>query len=417
MSYVQHLQCVSCGQTYPPKQVAYTCPACGPRDGILDVVYDLFAVAGRLTLSDLMDAPPTHWRYGPLLPLAEKHCGYDWPIGWTPLSDSRALAAEVGVRRLRLKDEGRNLSGSFKDRASSIGVVRAVDAGARAVACASTGNAAVSMAACAALAGMPANIFVSQNVPAGKLAQLLIYGSRVFKVQGTYEQAYDLCMQACDRFGWYNRCCAYNPYLVEGKKTGGMELAEQCFADPPDWVAVSVGDGCTIAAIGKGLRQMRELEIIDWAPRLLGVQAAGVAPIARAFETGALECPAGHTFADSINVAVPRNWRKAVNEVRQSGGTFVTVNDDEIASAMVGAGRLAGVFAEPAAATSIAGVASAVADGIIDRRASVVAMVTGNGLKDIDGARRCVGEPYEVAPDLDAVARHLKGASLDAPSG
>ena len=408
VSFVDHLECVCCGQAYAPSRVGFTCPACGPDDGILDVAYDLAAVGRSLTLSDLSEAPASHWRYGPLLPLEEEHAGYDWPIGWTPLTETPALAAQVGVKRLRIKDEGRNLSGSFKDRASSVGVVRALDAGARVIACASTGNAAVSMAACAALAGMAANIFVSQSVPAGKLAQLLIYGARVFKVQGTYAQAYDLCMQACERFGWYNRCCAYNPYLVEGKKTGGMELAEQCFADPPDWVAVSVGDGCTIAAIGKGLRQMRELEIIDWSPRLLGVQAEGVAPIARAFETDRLDPCDGDTFADSINVPVPRNWRKAVRAVRESEGAFVTVSDDEIAEAMRLTGHLAGVFAEPAGAASIAGIARALAEGIIGPRSSVVAMLTGNGLKDIAAARRCVGEPIDVPSDLEAVAKWVE---------
>jgi threonine synthase len=407
VSYVHYLECVCCGQRYAPSKIGYTCPTCGPAEGILDVAYDLLEVGRHLALSDLLDAPPNQWRYGPLLPLDEKHVGVNWPIGWTPLMEAPALAVAVGVKRLRIKDDGRNLSGSFKDRASSIGVVRAVDAGAKAIACASTGNAATSLAACAALAGMPANIFVSQIVPDGKLAQLLVYGARVFKIQGTYAEAYDLCMQACERFGWYNRCAAYNPYLVEGKKTGGMELAEQCLADPPDWVAVSVGDGCSIAGIAKGLRQMRELEIIDWSTRILGVQAEGVAPIAKAFQTDCLESCAGVTFADSINVPVPRNWRKAVRAVREAEGTFVTVTDDEITKAIQLTGKLTGVFAEPAAATSVAGIARAVADGIIDPRTSAVAFLTGNGLKDIAGARRSVGQPIEIPPDIDEVAKHV----------
>jgi len=415
VSYVRHLECVCCGQVYPPSKVGFTCPSCGPSDGILDVAYDMEAVARNFALSDLSDAPQDHWRYGPLLPLEKRHAGRSWPIGWTPLAEVPALAKAVGVKRLRIKDDGRNLSGSFKDRASSVGVIRALDAGARAISCASTGNAAVSMAACAALAGLPAYIFVSRVVPAGKLAQLLIYGAHVFRVEGTYAQAYDLCMQACDRFGWYNRCCAYNPYLVEGKKTAGMELAEQCFADPPDWVAVSVGDGCTIAGIGKGLRQMRELEFIDWSPRLLGVQVQGVAPIAEAYNADSddwsarrtLPGCAGNTFADSINVAVPRNWRKAGRAVRESEGVFVTVTDDQIVEAMRQTGRLAGVFAEPAAAAAIAGVARAVADEIISPKASVVAMLTGNGLKDLAGAQRCVGQAMDVQPDIEAAAKFI----------
>lgn len=406
-SYVTGLRCVSCGTLYAPEKVAYTCPACGPDEGILDVLYDMARVGRDLALSDLLDGPQNHWRYGPLLPVSAHHIGKNWPIGWSPLVEAAPLARALGVKRLRLKDDGRNNSGSFKDRASSIGVVRAAEVGASAIACASTGNAAVSLAACAAMASLPAYIFVSRRIPEGKLAQLLIYGATVFRVNGTYDDAYRLCAAACDRFGWYNRNCAYNPYLVEGKKTGGLEIAEQCLADPPDWVVMSVGDGCSIAGVAKGLRQMHELGLVDWTTRLLGVQAAGVAPVQAAFETGRLPACTGDTFADSINCPVPRNWRKAVNAVRESEGAFVSVTDDEIRAAMRDTGRLAGIFAEPAAATSIAGVAAAVRAGIIAPQASVVAYVTGNGLKDIKAAIECTKGPVDVSPDLDAVAAHV----------
>lgn len=408
VSYVHHLKCVSCNAQYAPNKVAYTCPACGPDDGILDVVYDMDAVGRSLTLSDIIDGPQNHWRYGPLLPVTAHHIGDAWPIGWTPVVNAPLLAKELGVRRLRLKDDGRNASGSFKDRASSIGVVRAAEAGAKAIACASTGNAAVSLAACAAMASMPAYIFVSKRIPEGKLAQLLIYGATVFRVDGTYDDAYRLCAQACERFGWYNRNCAYNPYLVEGKKTGGLEIAEQCMVDPPDWVSMGVGDGCSIAGVAKGLRQMRELELVDWSPRLLGVQAEGVAPIKAAMETGQLESPTGNTFADSINCPAPRNWRKAINAVRESEGAFVTATDDEIRTSMRLAGRLAGIFAEPAAAAAIAGVAVAVREGVLDGRADVLAYVTGNGLKDVPAAMSAAGTPVDVTPSIDAVARVIE---------
>ncbi len=404
VSYVDHLRCVVCGARYAPSKVAYTCPACGPDDGILDVVYDMTRVGANFAISDLLDAPQNHWRYGPLLPVTAHHIGAQWPIGWTPMIEAAPLAREVGVKRLRLKDDGRNASGSFKDRASSIGVVRAAEAGAKAIACASTGNAAVSLAAGAAMAGIPAYIFVSRRIPEGKLAQLLIYGATVFRVNGSYDDAYRLCTRACDAFGWYNRNCAYNPYLVEGKKTGGLEIAEQCMMDPPDWVAMSVGDGCSIAGVGKGLGQMRELGLIDWSTRLLGVQAAGVAPIVTALDTDQLGESTGDTFADSINCPVPRNWRKAVATVRESEGTFVTVTDDEIRTAMRATGRLAGVFAEPAAAAAVAGVAAAVRQGLVAPSASVVAYITGNGLKDVKAAVDAVQGPVDIAPELDAVA-------------
>ena len=403
VSYVDHLACVCCGARYAPDKVAYTCPSCGPDDGILDVVFDMDAVSRDLTLSDILDGPQNHWRYGPLLPVTAHHIGEHWPIGWTPVVDAPVLAKALGVRRLRLKDDGRNNSGSFKDRASSVGVVRAAEAGATAIACASTGNAAVSLAACAAMASMKAFIFVSRRIPEGKLAQLLIYGATVFRVDGSYDDAYRLCGTACEKFGWYNRNCAYNPYLVEGKKTGGLEIAEQCMVDPPGWVVMSIGDGCSIAGVGKGLGQMRALEIIDWPARLLGVQAEGVAAVKTALETDRLVVPDGDTFADSINCPVPRNWRKAVNAVRESEGTIVSVTDDAIRHAMLLTGRRAGVFAEPAAAAAVAGVAQAVADGILDAKSDVLAYITGNGLKDVQAAISATGGPVDIKPDLAAV--------------
>lgn len=406
-SYVERLVCTCCGAAYAPAKVAYTCPSCGPDDGILDVEYDMDAVSRNFALSDLLAGPQNHWRYGPLLPVAAHHVGSDWPIGWTPLIDAPPLAKLLGVRRLRLKDDGRNASGSFKDRASSVGVVRATEAGAKAIACASTGNAAVSLAACSAMASLPAYIFVSKRIPEGKLAQLLVYGATVFRVDGTYDDAYRLCAQACDTFGWYNRNCAYNPYLVEGKKTGGLEIAEQCMADPPDWIVMSVGDGCSIAGAAKGVRQMHELGLIDWSAKFLGVQAEGVAPIQAAFESGELGACTGDTFADSINCPVPRNWRKAVDAVRRSEGAFVGVSDDEIRRAMQDTGRLAGVFAEPAAAAAIAGVAAAVREGILDGQADVVAYVTGNGLKDVRAAIEATGDPIDIPPDLAMVEKSI----------
>lgn len=408
VSYVRQLRCINCGATYSPEKVSYTCPSCGPDEGILDVEYDMNAVARDLAISDLLDGPQNHWRYGPLLPVTAHHIGVHWPIGWTPMVDAPLLAKLCGVKRLRLKDDSRNASGSFKDRASSIGVVRAAESGAKAIACASTGNAAVSLAACSAMASMPAYIFVSQRIPEGKLAQLLIYGATVFRVNGSYDDAYKLCASACEAFGWYNRNCAYNPYLVEGKKTGGLEIAEQCMSDPPDWVAMSVGDGCSIAGVAKGLKQMAELELIDWSTRLLGVQAEGVAPIQAAFETGTSGNASGDTFADSINCPVPRNVKKAIAAVRDSEGAYNSVTDDEIRWAMREVGRLAGIFAEPAAAAAVAGVAKAARDGVIDPKASVVAYISGNGLKDTPAAISAAGAPIDIAPNLDEVKRAIR---------
>jgi len=231
-------------------------------------------------------------------------------------------------------------------------------------------------------------------------------------VRGSYEDAFQLCQQACERWGWYNRNCAINPYLVEGKKTVGLEICEQMDWKVPDWVAVSVGDGCTIAAVWKAFHEMKTLRLIERTPKMLGVQAAGAAPVTIAFQTGEpLKPIEPHTIADSIAVGVPRNWKKAVLAIQSSGGSMINVQDEEILEAMRCAGRLTGIFAEPAAATAVAGVRRAVEEGIIGHKASVLAVVTGNGLKDIRAARSAVAEPFEVSPDgagLDTILREQR---------
>ena len=195
-----------------------------------------------------------------------------------------------------------------------------------------------------------------------------------------------------------------NPYLVEGKKTVGLEIGEQLDWKSPDWVAVSVGDGCTVAGVWKAFRELQALGLIGKTPRVLGVQAEGAAPVTAAFHSGEpLQPIAPRTVADSIAVGVPRNWKKAVLAVRESGGTMLNVGDGEILDAMRYTGRLAGIFAEPAAATAVAGLRKAVAEGIVGHRASAVAIITGNGLKDIQSAKSAVGAPFEIPPDGDGL--------------
>jgi threonine synthase len=381
-----------------------TCPKCGPDEGILDVKYDLTKAATTLTRDFLRTRPGSIWRYLELLPVDEAPPALAH-IGWTALIDAPRLAQALKVGRVRLKDDGRSASASFKDRASAVGVARAMAEGKHDIACASTGNAATSLAHCAAAAGLRARIFVGRNVPEGKLAQLLAYGASVFQVEGTYADAYALSRAACKAFGWYDRNCAVNPYLVEGKKTSGLEVAEQCADDPPDWVSMSVGDGCSIAGLHKGLAEMRAIGVIDWRARVLGSQAAEVAPIAAAFDAGGelADYKSGDTYADSINVPVPRNARKALHAVRESEGAFVTVTDRQIMDAVGVCGRLSGVFAEPAAAAAVAGVVEARQRGILGARSDVVIMITGNGLKDIRGALAALGKPHRLKPELAAV--------------
>lgn len=414
---IEELACVNCGTHYPVKestsQVWMTCEKCGPAEGILDFRYDLAAVRKAWQDKPLSSRLPNHWRYSELLPLKAQSMPYDWQVGWTPIIVADRLAKHLGLSRMLLKDEGRNPSASFKDRASAVGVAHALEVGATSVACASTGNAASSLACHAALAGIQANIFVPATAPEPKLAQLLVFGARVFAVEGTYDQAYQLCSAACEKFGWYNRNCAINPVLVEGKKTGGLEVAEQTAkSGVPDWLAVSVGDGCTIAGIWKGLVEMHTLGVIDRLPKLLGVQAAEVAPLVYAFKKNELPAPGqGATIADSIDVQTPRNWRKAVNALHDSGGTILSVSDEQILAAIRLAGRH-GVFAEPAAAAALAGVVAALDEQIIKPGESVLAMITGSGLKDTRSSIRAGGQPFKVQPSLDAIAAILEAQGV-----
>jgi threonine synthase len=425
-NFVTDLTCVHCGATFPGVNLVtaeatwMTCPRCGPAEGILDVGYDMDRVRAAWNKQPLDDRPRTHWRYSELLPLESTAIRHDWSVGFTPLIDSPRLARRLGIEQLLFKDDGRNPTGSFKDRASSVGVAHALQVGAKTVACASTGNAASSLAGHAALAGLPAFIFVPQTAPEPKLAQLRVFGATVFAVKASYDHAYDLCSKACQVFGWYNRNCAINPVLVEGKKTAGLEVAEQCrdLGIVPDWVAVSIGDGCTIAGIWKGLRQMLELGVIDRVPRLLGVQAAEVHPLTYALEHDALPPPSdGKTIADSIDVQVPRNWRKAAHALRDSHGELISASDEAILEAMRLAGRH-GIYAEPAAAAALAGVVAAIDAKIIAPHDRVVTMITGSGLKDTRSAIRAGGKPIPIEPSVDAVedALNVSRRSAEAQS-
>ena len=407
--FVTGFTCLVCGTSYPYGNV-FTCPRCGIQ-GILDVQYDEDSANANLK-KEILHRPFDHWRYRELLPVSSDLHFPHLHIGWTPVYDIPRLAHAVGIRKLFLKDDGRNPTNSFKDRASSVGVLKAMEFGFDTIACASTGNAASSLAGLSAAAGLRNYIFVPQRVPEPKVTQLLIFGATVLKVNGTYEKAFDLCRSACEQFGWYNRNSGTNPFLVEGKKTAGLEIGEQFGKNIPDWVIVSVGDGCTIGGIGKGLEEMKRLGFIDRIPRLLGVQADGARPIVDAFVSGKDLVPSDtHTIADSIAVGTPRNWRRAIRQIRASHGDMITVSDEEILEAMRLTGRLGGVFGEPAGVAGVAGLKKAVAQKIVKSNETAVVVITGNGLKDIQSARQAVGKELSVDPHLDSLAAVLSSLS------
>lgn len=405
MDHVTGLQCILCGRVYRTDQTLYTCPQCGSR-GILDVVYDYDRIgrnSSQATLASNHDR--SMWRYLDLLPVAEPTLIPPLQVGGTPLYHAVRLGQTLGMANLFIKDDGRNPTASLKDRASAIAVVKAREFGFSTVTCASTGNAASSLAGLAASVGLPTVIFVPERAPSAKIAQLLVFGAQVFAVQGTYDEAFDLCWEAGNEYGWYSRNTAVNPYLSEGKKTASLEICEQLQWHAPDKILVSVGDGCIIGGLWKGLQDLWALGWIDHLPQLVGVQAAGSAPLVRAWTEGTEEIVRiePRTIADSISVGVPRDGIKALRAVRNSGGCFVAVCDDEILEAMRILGRQGAVFAEPAGATGFAGLLRLLQDGGIRRDERVVVLVTGNGLKDTDAAIQAGGSPIPIQANMAVV--------------
>ena len=395
-THIHHLQCVLCGATYNPAEVQYSCPSCGPL-GVLAVHYDYEQIAPRISRAQLAaDHTSTLWRYRALLPIS--YSRGDTPplaIGGTPLYPVKRLRDKLGMSNLWLKDDTRNPSASLKDRASIIAVILAEG---RTVACASTGNAASSLAVQSAAVGLPCYIFVPQNAPRAKIVQLLMCGATVFSVDGSYDDAFDLCIEACNAFGWYNRNTGYNPYLVEGKKTVGLEIAEQLGWQAPDTILVPAGDGCIISGVYRGFEDLYRLGMIDRLPRLIAVQAEGSPAIVRALESDGIVRPyPANSIADGISVGLPRNGAMAVRHIRASGGFGITVTDAEILTAEKELATHTGVFAEPSGAASYAGLPRLLADGKIAKDERVVLLVTGSGLKSIDAVVNSAGSVIPIA--------------------
>lgn len=406
MQNVKYLECIKCGKRHTPLPDTYTCRECS---GLLEVVFDYGMIArevGREYFAGSRDF--SMWRYLPFLPVMPGTRRPPLRVGWSPLYHARSLGEALGLDYLYLKDDGINPTASLKDRASAMAVVKAAEAGAKTIACSSTGNAASSLAGSAASVGMETFIFVPDRAPRGKVAQLLIFGANVISVQGSYQDAFELSTKAIEKWGWYNRNAAINPYLVEGKKTVTLEVCEQLGWEAPDRVFVSVGDGCTMAGAWKGFLDLYNTGIIGSLPRMVGVQAEGCCPVSRAFHSNSPLVPMEeNTLADSIAVGVPRNPDKALKAVRESGGTMVDVSDQEILEAMRLLGNTSGVFGEPAGVTGLAGLKKLVSQGAVGRREKVAVLVTGNGLKDANNAVRAAGEPLKAAPDMDELVRLL----------
>ncbi len=413
--------CSRCSTSYDADEVRYTCPQCGVHAN-LTMQPDYARIGAGWQREDLADDPRhSLWRYGPLLPLAPPTWAAGSPfsaslgalssVGWTPLLGAGRLATELGLARLLIKDEGRNPTGSLKDRASAVVLARADELHEQTVATASSGNAAAALAGLSAAAGRPCVIFVPASAPEAKITQLLVYGATVLLVEGSYDQAVDLCQAACASWGWYNRSTGTNPLTAEGKKTCALEICEQLNWQAPETVIVAVGDGNILTGLWRGFADALGLGWISQLPRLIGVQAAAAPALANAWQSGAADvsmAPAT-TLADSINVGLPRDGWRALQALRANNGMCLTVGEEAILEALTRVARCSGIFVEPAAATAFAGLFQLVAAGQVRPDERVVVVSTGTGLKDVRAAARSVGKPLRVAPQLEAVAAALVG--------
>src|SRR5512142_2611563 len=417
-------RCSLCNAEYLPGQVTYTCPKDG---GNLDVILDYESIRSKYQPEDITSRTDySLWRYLPLLPVAE-YPGNATPlhaVGWTPVFNLGRLGEQLGMKHVWLKDESSNPTASFKDRASAIVVARAREIQAEVVITASTGNAGAALAGMAASVGQKAVILAPKTAPPAKVAQLLIFGATVILVDGTYDDAFDLTIEAAREFNWYCRNTGYNPFTAEGKKTAALEIWEwwytarqewlkplgQTDSDTPLTVFVSVGDGNIISGIHKGFKDLYQLGWLPRIPRIVGVQAEGSAAISNAFHNDSEEIVpvSAKTIADSISVDLPRDGVRAVRAAKETGGTYVNVSDDEILKAIAELCTV-GVFAEPAGATAYAGLVRAATDGIVREDEPVLVMNTGSGLKDVKAAMQAVSEAPVVKPTLEALKQVLKG--------
>jgi threonine synthase len=418
-------RCARCAHELTDTDPSPRCPRC---DGLLEIVHappavreqDLRALfAGRR--ADGSDGGSGVWRYRELvLPNAAAHI-VSHPEGNTPLLARARVAAWVGVEGLTLKHEGHNPTGSFKDRGMTVGVTQARRVGARAVACASTGNTSASLAAYAAHAGIPALVFVpAGQVALGKLSQSRAYGARTLLVRGDFDACLALVQEASARLGIY-LLNSINPFRVEGQKTIALEILEQCEWNAPDWLALPAGNLGNTAAFGKALREAHELGLIDRVPRIAAIQAEGASPFAQSFRDRFSTRPKvkAETIATAIRIGDPASFDRAVDAIRFTDGVVTTVTDAEIldAKAVIDG---AGVGCEPASAASVAGVRRLVREGTIRPTDRVVALLTGHILKDpgallryhqeLSPAPEYANPPIEIDPTLEAVERVIENS-------
>jgi len=377
-----YLECIKCTSRFKPTQI-YTCPKCGD---LLQIGYDYQALRRKFTASMKKAGPLSVWRYKDVLPVSSRNA-VSLGEGGTGLPPSVRLAGSLGLNEVYFKNEGQNPTGSFKDRGMTVAITRAVELGARTVVCASTGNTSASMAAYAARAGLRAVVLIPRGkIAKGKLLQAMVHGARIEQVTGNFDRALENAREIAQKGELY-LVNSLNPYRIEGQKTLAFEILEQLHYRAPDAVIVPVGNAGNISAIWKGFWELQKFGLTNRTPRMVGIQAAGAAPIAAAYARGeSMVVPWEHpeTSASAIRIGAPASWKKALRAVQESAGAMLTFSDSEIIRAQRLLAKHEGIFAEPASSASVAGLTKAFRLKLVKPRDRIVCVITGHGLKDQD---------------------------------
>lgn len=401
-------QCINCKYNYETEEMIYECPRC---HDLLEIKYDYERMASLVDTALWRTRPFSVWRYREQIPISNKARIVTLGEGGTWLHKSENLAGDLKLNRLRIKFEGENPTGSFKDRGMTISVSKALEARARIVVCASTGNTSASLSAYAARASLRCVVLIpAGKIGQGKLAQAIAHGATILEIEGNFDDALRSAIELAKKDRTIALMNSVNPFRVEGQKTLAFEIFDQLNFNPPDVVVVPVGNAGNISAIWKGFDELYRLRIMNKVPRMMGIQAEGAAPIAAAYkqkrkEIQTLQTP--ETIATAIRIGAPASWKKALHAVRESQGAMETVSDDEILQAQKDIARREGIFVEPASACSVGGLKKLLEQGLIDRDEEIVCVATGHGLKDPQITMRIGESPIKTKSDINSIETAL----------
>tara|TARA_B100000315_G_C14560935_1_gene580560 strand:- start:59 stop:1261 length:1203 start_codon:yes stop_codon:yes gene_type:complete len=398
------LQCINCKEHHEITDDIYFCSKC---NDILEVINEYNN--NPINKSDLFNKKTSIWKYIKLLPVLDENKIISLNEGGTTLHRSSRLSEKIKLNNLYIKNEGENPTGSFKDRGVTLAITNAIKLNKKKVICASTGNTSASVSAYSARAGLKSIVVIpSGKIAQGKLIQAKIYNSKIIQVLGNFDIALDLVYSVIKK----NRDLCFlnsiNPFRIEGQKTLGFEIIDQ-LQDIPDFIIIPIGNGGNISALWKGLREYHELNIINRLPTIIGVQAEFASPIADAIlnkidTINPIINP--KTFATAIRIGAPVNWKRAINAIRESKGTVLTVTDKEIGEAQNNLAKYDGIFVEPAGATSIAVLGKLINKKIIDKNDKVVCITTGNGLKEPQIMREETNE-VTIKPEYSLIEKEI----------